>query len=562
MEDNIKSPQKIWEQYQIGLNYMRSKGLLSIWEECENFCEGNQWPKVTPRTKSLPRPVFNICSMIADNKKAGILSGNVKMIYKPAEMFGNLLDKAELGADIFTKFSENLMKEIKEEDLDDQAISLTTQLGSVFFHYYWDVTVSGGQYTSYVGATRAEVLHPKNVIVSNPTERDIQKQKYIIIASSEPLDSVKELAKRNGLKDYENIKADNELSESEKGLEQVTVLTKYSRQNGKIVWEKVTKDYYLQKPTLWEPIKEEVTFEDEQEINEPDKCTNFKYKWKQLYPVVILTHKERKRCIYGIGEVEQAIQNNKALNFNVAMMLLSVQDTAWPKIIQKVGALVNQKLTNEPGQILVDNTPGANWGVKYLDSPGFNAQALALTNTLIDFTRTTSGSTEVVTGEVLGANMAASAIIALQNQAKKPIEMYQKKFYRCYVDKAKIYEQFFKYYYNDNRLFGYEEDNVRYAASMNGNDFLDFNFNVSVEVGAGGVWSESLSITLLDNLKADGTINQDDYIELYPESIMTFKQKLKKIRQKHKEEAELLTQNLLNENNNSAKENILHNQEF
>jgi hypothetical protein len=148
-----------------------------------------------------------------------------------------------------------------------------------------------------------------------------------------------------------------------------------------------------------------------------------------------------------------------------------------------------------------------------------------------------SGSTEVVTGEVLGANMAASAIIALQNQAKKPIEMYQKKFYRCYSQKAKIYEQFFKYYYSDGRLFGFEQDNNVYAFQMNGSEYENFDFNVSVEVGAGGVWSESLAISLLDSLKADGTISQDAYIELYPETIMTFKEKLKKIRQKEKEEA-------------------------
>ena len=115
--------------------------------------------------------------------------------------------------------------------------------------------------------------------------------------------------------------------------------------------------------------------------------------------------------------------------------------------------------------------------------------------------------------------------------------MYQKKFYRCYSQKAKIYEQFFKYYYSDGRLFGFEQDNNVYAVQMNGSEYENFDFNVSVEVGAGGVWSESLAISLLDSLKADGTISQDAYIELYPETIMTFKEKLKKIRQKEKEEA-------------------------
>lgn len=543
MNESEKTPTKVWQEFEKGRNYQKSTGLLKTWEDCENFYEGNQWPKPTKRTKALPRPVFNISAMIADNKKAGILSGNVKMIYKPAELYGYQIEKAERGAEIFTRFSESLVKEVKEDELDDTAVSYSTQLGIAFYHYYWDVNVSGGLYTNYVGAMRGEVLSPKNVILSNPTEKDIQKQKYIIIASSEPIDSVRELAKKNGVKDYDNIKPDNELREEEKNLEEVTVLTKYSRQNGKVVWEKATKEYYLQKPTLWEPQKEKVTFEDEQEINEPDIHTNYTYMRKQLYPIAVLTHKERNRCIYGIGEVEQTIQNNKALNFNVAMMLLSVQDNSWPKMIQKIGALANQSITNEPGQILTDYTKGSGWGVKYLDTPSFNVQALTLTNSILDITRTVTGSTEVVTGEVLGANMAASAIIALQNQAKKPIEMYQRKFYRCYNQKAKIYEQFFKYYYSDGRLFGFEQDNEQYVAEMNGNAYSDFDFNVAIEVGAGGVWSESLSISLLDSLKQDGTIDADDYIELYPDSIMPFKEKLKKIRQRKKEE--LLQQQLL-----------------
>ena len=74
MNENEKKPTKIWEQYTNGLNYLTSKGLIKIWEVCENFYEGNQWPAPTNRTKSLPRPIFNISAMIADNKIAGILS--------------------------------------------------------------------------------------------------------------------------------------------------------------------------------------------------------------------------------------------------------------------------------------------------------------------------------------------------------------------------------------------------------------------------------------------------------------------------------------------------------
>ena len=550
---NDKNPTKIWEEFEAGKRYLEKQGFLNLWETCEDFFEGKQWPAPTKKTKSFPRPVVNICSMIAENKKSGILSENIKIMFKPTEMFGNLYEQAERGADIFTRFADNISKELRQNDLDEEAQENATQLGSYIYHYYWDASIAGGLQTPYVGALRGEIIHPKNIIFANPLEKDEQKQKFIIIASCEPLESVKALAKRNHIQDYELISADNDMSESKEiDKDMCTVLTKYSRQNGKVVWEKSTKYVYLQKPTFWEPNKGNVKFEeDEEEINEPDVADNNYFK-KQLYPVVVGQHKLRKRSIYGIGEIEQAIPNNKAINFNLGMMLFSVQQTSWPKIIQKVNALAQQQITNEPGEIITDTTKGQGWGVKYLDVPGFNVQALTLTDKLLDLTRTFTGSTEVVTGEVLGANMAASAIIALQNQAKKPIEMYQKRFYRIHEKIGKIYEQFFKYYYNDGRIFSYEENGQVYAISMNGSQYENFDFNLSVETGAGGQWSESLSVSLLDNLKADGTIDQDEYIELYPDSIMPFKQKLKRMREKKKEE--ILKQQLL------ANQQVMNNQ--
>lgn len=536
-----KGPTLLWKRYQDSLNYIRRMSLDKIWKECEDFVEGRHWPTPTPRTKGMPRPVINIVNLIADNKKAGILSSKVKLVYRPSQVIFNV-DKADEGADIFTKFVEIVMKELKQEDLDDEAQNDATQLGSYAYHYFWDKNVSGNFQSPFIGSVRAEIIEPKKIFFANPMIHDEQKQKWIQIVSSEPVESVRALAKSNGIKDWMNIKADYEIDdESFKDKEMCTVITQYSRKNGKVIWQKSTKDTYIQKPTFWQPDLNKPKGEDLEETKEPDIPSSESFFENQLYPIVFGTHKTKRRCIYGIGEVEQAIPNNKAVNFNIGMMLLSVQQTAWPKIVQKAGALAKQTITNTPGEIITDNTqnPGV-WGIKYLESPGFNGQALTLTNSLLDLTRTTQGATEVVTGEVLGANMAASAIIALQNQAKKPIELYQKKFYRTYEKIGAILLQFFKYYYNDGRMFVYENEDSREVNILNGSQYNEFDYSVVVEVGSAGTYSESLSIGLLDQLKADQTIDQDQYIELYPDSVMTFKAKLKAMREKKKEEQQLL----------------------
>ncbi len=539
----------LWKRYENGLNYFKNSGLEKEWEEAENFYEGRHWPQATERTKNMPRPIVNLCSMIADNKKASILSSNPKMIFRTSEVYIDSVNIAEEGASKFSKFTEGLLKELKQTDLDDLAQESATQLGTYIYHYYWDSNVSGGIQTPYVGAVRGEILYPKNVIFSNPAEKDEQKQKYIIIVSTEDVETVKKLSKENGIKNYSDITADNEnIDEEFKDKEVCTVLTQYSRINGHVVWEKATKNAYIQEPTLWEPNKESIKLnyiEDLEEPKEPDNVLREVLFTNQLYPVVVSSHKRRKKSIYGIGEITQAIPNNKAVNFNLGMMLLAVQQTAWPKIIAKAGALAKQIITNTPGEIVIDNSKSGGFGIQYMQTPNVNPQVTQITSTLIDLTRSTSGSTEVATGEVIGANMAASAIIALQNQAKKPIEMYQKNFYRTYEKIGNILLQFFKYYYTDNRLFSYEDDGERIINYMNGSKYKDINYSLIIEVGASGAYSESLTISLLDQLKAAGDITTDDYIELYPESIMTFKQKLKRMREK-----KLIQQQLIMQTNN------------
>lgn len=547
---NNDMAEKIWKQYEDGINYFDRVGLSKEWDECEKFVEGNHWPRATPKTKNLPRPVVNLCSMIAENKKASILSEHLKLNFTPAEMFGEKLMMAQQGANIFTKYADKCLNEMKIEEKNDTAMDYATQLGTYIYHFFWDSDVVGGMTTPYVGAMRVEILHPKNVVLSNMREKDIQKQRYIILASIEELESVKKLAKENGVFDWQNIKADHEIDdEATKDKEVCTVLTKYSRINGKVVWSKSTKEVMLQEPTYWEPdlnsdkikLYDENDEEKEEtiETSEPDKplkeFTDGHFQ-KQLYPIVFETHKERKQSAYGIGEVAQAIPNNKAVNFNLAMMLLSIQQTAWPKIMQKPNALGRQSITNAPGEILTDNSQGNGWGITYLTTPGFNNQAMNLNQVLIDLTRMFTGSTEVTTGEAIGSNMAASAIIALQNQAKKPVEIFQKKFFRVYERIGKILEQFFKFYYTDDRAFSYEENGNNIVAQMNGEIYKNIDYSLNVNAGPGGTYSESLEVSLLDTMKANGDIDTDTYIDLYPDDIMPFKTELKKARLRMQQE--------------------------
>lgn len=157
---------------------------------------------------------------------------------------------------------------------------------------------------------------------------------------------------------------------------------------------------------------------------------------------------------------------------------------------------------------------------------------MSVSDKLIELTRVFTGATEIASGEVLGANMSGSAIVALQSQAKVPVEDMQKKFWRVHSKIAKIWEQFFKAYYNFDTIYTVEGEEGATTETFNGTKYRNMEFNTVIDVGAGSAYSESMSIALLEASLQRGDITFDEFIELYPDNAMPFKARLKQIRKK------------------------------
>ena len=114
--------QKIWSDWEQGLNYQKKIHLKETCEQCVDFFEGRQWPQATEKTKNLPRPVINIIKFIINGKKANILSSKISMVYKPLIHNQAETELASKGSSAFTSFATHIKKAIKQEDLDSQAI--------------------------------------------------------------------------------------------------------------------------------------------------------------------------------------------------------------------------------------------------------------------------------------------------------------------------------------------------------------------------------------------------------------------------------------------------------
>lgn len=544
MSDREELAKKIWDDWQNGLQYQKTLRLKETCEQCVDFFEGRQWAVATERTKNMPRPVINIVKFIVNGKKANILSSKISMIYKPLIYNQEEGQTATEGASSFTNFAKHINKEIKQEDLDNQAIADGLKKGTYVYHYFWDREKKTGM-ARFDGGLNGQIIDCLSIVFANPKQKDEQKQKWIIIQSRENVKTLREIAKKNGISktEIELITSDDDTernynTEEQEGEEYATVLTRYFRKNGEVYYIKSTQNMIVQEETPLTPDagKANIEIDDEGNTNEDEEQvdidkpeqTNFKM---SLYPIIVDSYDEREKSIYGIGEVEQLIPVQKAINFDYAMMQMATQNMGFPKVAMRPNALRGKQITNTPGEVLTDYSPGFD-GIKYMNPPAFSSMPLTIADKLLEVIRTVTGATEVANGEVLGKNMSGSAIVALQTQAKVPIEDMQKRFWRTHEKIARVWEQFFKAYYRFDVSYVVENDNQFETNVFNGTRYQNMDFETTIDVGAGSAYSESLSINLLEQALQRGDITFDDYIELYPETAMPFKAQLKELRKK------------------------------
>ena len=531
----------LWDDYQNGLSYQASSGLSKKLPEFVRFYEGKQWAAPTKNTRNLPRPVVNIIKMICRSKKSAITAAPVRIIYRAED--------ETVDVEKFNNFAAYIQKEIGQEGLDKKAIDDGVKKGSYFFHYYWDSEAKGKDGIKE-GGLRCEVIDPLSIFFSNPTELDEQKQKWILIASREDVESVR--AKCDSDVDPELIVADETDNKygviEQEGNKLCTVLTRYFRKNGEVYCEKATKTVIINKPFSLAPdiaaAGRELGFEEDAPNNSlPDNHDETLVPEgvrAYLYPVVVGNYEIRENSIYGLGEVEGIIPNQKAINFNLAMMLLNAQEIAWGKYIVLPNALRGQVISNEPGQVLTDYS-NTGTGIRKMSEQTMQSQPLQLIDSIMSMTRNVTGANEVMSGEVLGSNMSGAAIAQLQSQAQQPIEDLKDAFWLVKEKQGKVLAQFFKLYYEQkefsyeetavkrdaqgnpvlNKLGQPEEEEVQFTDVFNSSEYAGVEFSVVVEATSGTKASTAGDINALDVLLSKGLISLKTYLKAYPKDALS-----------------------------------------
>ena len=603
---NEEAVTDIWKEYQKGLEYQTRIGLRENVPKYVDFYEGRQWPSPTENTKNLPRPVINIIKMICRNKKSALLSTPTRLVFKADNGSADAKQFTQFGEYIQKEMRQR--EHDKQAVLDgvikgsyfyhfywdSEAVGLEGQIEGgvrcenvdpldIFFENPRELDEQKQKWiiiSSRVSVDSVKKRADKDVDLdliipdeqeSNPyhtqeqdegglctvltkyyrqggavycvqaTKNVVFKKAWHILPQKPKVDNSAELMQGNVANHNPISDGSLRLSGARNiGFGSLPPSTPLAPQHEARPLGASPDGFGLKNEGRGSLIDVPNTA-----LPDDTMAVENTTMVRELYPIVAGYYERREKCIYGLSEVEGLIPNQKAINFHLAMSLLNAQEMAWGKWVVMPNALKGQKISNVPGQVLVDHS-GTGTGIRKMSEQTIHSLPIDVANVMLELTRSMAGATEVMSGELPRAGMSGAAIAQLQAQAQQPIEELRDTFWLVKEKQGLVLAQFFKHFYYYDKKFSYQEkapeggEPQDMDAVFNSSSFEGVNFSVVVEATQGTRSSVVSDINMLESLLQSGAIDVHTYIAAYPDSAIGNKSEIMEM-MKAKEQSEVNT---------------------
>lgn len=499
MEENKKNQSmnallhdRFWSQYQTKTD------LVDSIREDDDFYNGRQWGDYDP-TDGFPRVTVNIIKKGVDLIASKVNGTPLYLSYSAFGYGGESKDCTRL-----SQFDEFVLKDLDDTTFGWQSCVNADVRGTEITYVRWDAddeTIKG----LYKGGLAYEHIDPRCFAVANPQLPNIQKQAWVMFWSDVPLgackkmvdeerdlsDREKERRKEFLVRDDTSKRDDILLYKDSMNGSLIRVYTRFFRINGEVCYmcstqttdlfaypkplsTLVPEDYgkkaqeayekKLRDLNSWKNDEgyegelmpdldidyEDVTIGDYgRKANSDDDHRRLKERFS-LYPFAVYTSKPISNSIFGFSMTKALIPAQKALNYCYSMVVQCAQNNAFSKIFAKDGALGNQEITNEPGQIITDYSNDVNgWGIKLAESQPLPNDLTAFGGNFMDIIAKTYGFSDVMSGEISNQDLSGYAVQQMVKQNNTPIEQQQQLFWKYKKDLAKIRIMFYKHYVDE-----------------------------------------------------------------------------------------------------------------
>ena len=433
---NAPQETKFWKRYEKGVEYLDIKNLVNRANKCWNFYSGKQWEGIEADGEDLP--FLNFIQPNIKRKVTTIYTNRMAVTYSDME------GRTELQA-VYERLSQ-LFSAKWEKSNQDTLCRKTIKYAAIAF--------DGIQYYPTENVEDVQLLSTTDVLFGDENEPNIQRQPYIIVRERRLVSEVKELAKKNGISEEEIalIRSDSDTedtiyntdeveSENSTDSSKVTLITHFEKKTEPVT-KMIYKDVYDDEGNLTERVGELVE-DGERTVVYVAKCTKYamveneraisakpsmidRLKGKQgrslsLYPLVKFSWEEVPNSARGVSQVEGLIPNQININKTIARRAIITQTEAFPRMAYDETIISNPESLGEVGAPIAVSSGGAqsvNQAIAYLNPPQFSGEPKQLTDDLLDISQELSGSGDTTMGNIDLQRVAASAIVAVNDQAQ------------------------------------------------------------------------------------------------------------------------------------------------
>lgn len=509
----MKDPgcEKVYRRFSEGQTFNNQIDLYDTVENNENFFIGKQWEGVSANGN--PTPCFNFLKRVTLFQVAQVSSDNISMQATPlASTSQYSLGDMERVSDVINKqfaalFERNKIVTKTREFMRNAAVD-----GDGCTYTYFDPEIETGQDAK--GDIVTEIIQNTRVIFGNPHDKEVQRQPWMMILLRKPIQEVRNEAKANGF-DPELITADQE----EMGGEMANLDTK-----------NVSVYCYFEK----DPETKTIWFG---KYTQKGQVARWRDTELKLYPITWMNWDYVQNCYHGHALISQLIPNQVFVNQLFAMVMRSLQTTAFPKVIYD-GTRIPHWDGGVGRAIRVNGGGDLNTIAKIMDPASVSPQISQFIDAAINYTQNFMGASDAALGDTRPDN--TSAIIALQRASNAPLELVKQNMYQAVEDLGRIYLDQMRVYYGKRFVqvkmwVKSQMQNVPLGMTLPEEDVnTEFDFSIlndipqslRLDVGASSYWSEIAAVQTLDNLLMQNKIGLEDYLERIPDGYVSKKQEL------------------------------------
>ncbi len=421
---------KFWRRYEKGKEYLDIKRLIERSNTCWNFFVGKQWEGIEADGEELP--FLNFIHANVMRKVTTIYTNRMAVNYSDMEGREDLQP-------VYEKLSQ--MFSAKWEKANEDVLCRKSLK-------HGNITGDGLQYFPTGNVEDVQILFNTDVLYGDESEPNIQRQPYIIIQERRSVEEVKEMARENGIPEEEvqlivpdrdteytlgNIGEVEDADSSD--TMKVTMITHFEKKKEPIteaIWEDSDGErigtqiqvgerdvVYVAKCTKNAMVEYERPIKGEP--SPIDKANGRQGRALSLYPIIKFSWEEYPNDARGVSQVEPLIPNQILINKTLARRSMTTKNTAYPRMAYDSTMVANPEALQEVGMPIEVTAGGAqsvNQAVAYLNPAQSNDEPKKLTDDLLEITQELSGSGDTTMGNIDLQRVAASAIVAVNDQAQ------------------------------------------------------------------------------------------------------------------------------------------------